>query len=138
MKRGERRSLRMQNMKRLRNLGLPTDLFSDGFWEREAVAKERELLLLAEFERCVRDGIWDHLQLPFTQLIQRWRDEIANPIHFASIGPNPRWVPVIGDAVSDWRRCSDGRFRKTWREYRRRQLAKDRESKGKPPLKFKT
>ena len=39
MKRGERRSLRMQNMKRLRNLGLPTDLFSEGFAEREALAK---------------------------------------------------------------------------------------------------
>lgn len=138
MKRGERRSLRMQNMKRLRDLGLPTDLFSDGFWTREAAAKQRELALLAEFERCWQNGYWDHLQLPFQEIVQRWRDEIANPMHFASIGPNPRWVPVLGDALTDWRRSSNGSFRKTWREYRRRQIAKDREAQGKPPPKFKT
>jgi hypothetical protein len=114
MNKGERRSLRMQNMKQLRDLGLPTDLFSDGFWEREAVAKKRELALLAEFERCVLEGYWDHLQLPFGQIIQRWRDEIARPMHFASIAPNLRWVPVMGDAATDWRRSSNGSFRKTW------------------------
>jgi hypothetical protein len=41
MKEGDRRALRsvqMQNMTRLRDLGLPTDLFSDGFWEREQEA----------------------------------------------------------------------------------------------------
>lgn len=56
MKRGERRSLRMQNMKRLRDLGLPTDLFSEQFAEREALAKLRELALLDELEMWWRSG----------------------------------------------------------------------------------
>jgi hypothetical protein len=138
MKKGERRSLRSQNMKRLRNLGLPTDLFSEGFWEREALAKLRELALLAEFERWWRSGEWDHLALPFEQIIERWRAEIAHPLHFASIGPNPRWVPVLGDAACDWRRHRNGSYRKSWREYRRKQIATKRALAGKPPSKFRT
>lgn len=137
MKRGERRSLRMQNMKRLRNLGLPTDLFSEGFQEREAVAKLRELALLAEFERWWRNGEWDHMALPFQDIIDRWKAEIANPLHFASIGPNPRWVPVMMVAGGEWRRHSAGGYRKSWRDYRRKQIAKKREAQGKPPPKFR-
>lgn len=98
MKRGQRRSLRADNMKRLRSLGLPTDLFSAGFWEREAAAKMREALLLAAFEAMWKFGDWDHLSLPFQDIIERWKAEIVSPLHFASIGPNPRWVPVVGDA----------------------------------------
>jgi len=134
MKRGERRSLRMQNMKRLRNLGLPTDLFSEGFQEREREAKKRETVLLAAFESMWRAGVWEHLSLPFAQIIARWQEEIANPLHFAGIGPNPRWVPVLGDAIGDWRRHTEGGYRKSWREYRRKQIAKNREEQGKPPV----
>jgi len=47
----ERRALQTRNMARLHDLGLPADLFSEGFWEREAQAKLRELALLLEFER---------------------------------------------------------------------------------------
>jgi len=137
MKRGERRSLRMQNMKRLRDLGLPTNLFSEGFWEREAEAKERELLLLAAFEAMWKSGQWDELPLPFEQIIQRWKAEIADPLHFASIGPNPRWVPVLGDAACEWRRHTEGGYRKSWRDYRRKQIAKKREEQGKPPPKLR-
>lgn len=122
MKRGERRSLRMQNMKRLRDLGLPTDLFSEGFWEREAEARRREKLLLEAFESLWMAGHWDHLLLPFEQILTRWKTEIASPRHFASIGPNPRWVPVVGDAVSEWRRHSTGSYKKAWRDYRRRRI----------------
>lgn len=136
-KTGQRRSLRMQNMKRLRNLGLPTDLFSEGFWEREAETKQRELLLLARFEATWRSGQWDALSLPFEQIIERWKAELADPLHFASIGPNPRWVPVLGDAVCEWRRHTEGGYRKTWRNYRRKQIAKKREGQGKPPPKWK-
>lgn len=137
MKRGERRRLRMQNMKRLRDLGLPTDLFSEGFWEREALAKLRELALLAEFERWWRSGEWDHMLLPFEQIILRWRAEIANPLHFASIGPNPRWGPLMSKAGGEWRRHSGGGYRKSWRDYRRKQITKKREAQGKPPPKFR-
>jgi len=137
MRRGERRSLRMQNMKRLRDLGLPTDLFSEGFWEREAEAKKQELLLLAAFEAHWKAGQWDDLALPFEQIIERWREEIANPLHFASIGPNPRWVPVLGDAAGEWRRHTEGGYRKSWRDYRRKQIAKKREMAGRSPPRFK-
>jgi hypothetical protein len=131
------KGLRMQNMKRLRNLGLPTDLFTDDFWEREAVAKQRELLLLAEFERRVLAGDWAHLALPFNQIIKRWKDEIADPLHFASIGPRPRWVPVLGDAAVNWRRHRTGSYRKSWREYRRKQITAKREAQGKTPPNWK-
>jgi len=134
MKRGERRSLRMQNMKRLRNLGLPTDLFSEGFWEREAEARKRELLLLEVLETLWKAGHWNHLSLPFAQIIERWKAEIASPLHFASIGPNPRWVPVVGDAVSEWRRHSTGGYRESWRRYQRKLTNTRREERGKPPL----
>lgn len=134
MKRGERRSLRMQNMKRLRNLGLPTDLFSEGFGEREAEAQERELLLLEVFEALWKAGQWDHLSLPLAQIIESWKDELANPLHFASIGPNPRWVPVVGDAVSEWRRHSTGGYKESWRKYQRKLTNKMREAQGRPPL----
>lgn len=137
MKKGERRSLRMQNMKRLRNLGLPTDLFKEGFWEREAEAKQQELLLLAAFEANWRSGQWDHLSLPFEQIIERWKTEILDPLHFASIGPRPRWVPVLGDAVCEWRRHTEGGYRKSWRNARRKQIAKKREEQGKPPSKWR-
>lgn len=137
MKRGQRLSLRADNMKRLRNLGLPTDLFSAGFWEREVEAKKREAALLAAFEAMWKAGEWDHLSLPFAQIIERWKAEIANPLHFASIGPNPRWVPVLGDAVCDWRRHTSGSYRKTWREYRRKQITKNREEQGKRPPKWR-
>lgn len=138
MKRGERRSLRMQNMKRLRDLGLPTDLFSEGFAEREALAKLRELALLDEIERCWRSGEWDHMALPFVEIIDRWRAEIADPLHFASIGPNPRWALEMGRASNEWRRLSSGSYRRSWREYRRRQITKKRAAQGKPPPKFRT
>lgn len=138
MKRGERRSLRMQNMKRLRNLGLPTDLFSEGFAEREALAKQRDLALLAEFERWWLSGDWDHMSLPFEDIIERWRAEITSPLHFASIGPNPRWVPVMTVVAGEWRRLSSGSYRTSWREYRRKQITKKRAAQGKPPPKFRT
>lgn len=137
MKRGERRSLRMQNMKRLRDLGLPTDLFSEGFWDREAVAKLRELALLDEFERWWQSGAWDYMMLPFAEIICRWRAEIADPLHFASIGPNPRWLLEMGRASCEWRRLSSGSYRKSWREYRRKQITNKRAAQGKPPPKFK-
>ena len=137
MKRVHKGSLRADNMRRLRNLGLPTDLFSEGFWEREAEAKRRELLLLAAFEAMWKVGEWDHLSLPFQAIIDRWKAEITNPMHFASIGPNPRWVPVLGDAVCDWRRHTSGGYRKTWREYRRKQITKHREEMGKRPPKWR-
>lgn len=137
MKGNDRKSLQAQNRKRLKDLGLPADLFSEGFWEREAVAKQRELVLLAEFESWWRSGEWDHLDLPFEQIIERWKAEIANPLHFASIGPMPRWAPILGDAACEWRRHRTGSYRKTWREYRRKQIAKKREEQGKPPSKWR-
>lgn len=133
MRRGERRSLRMQNMKRLRNLGLPTDLFSEGFSEREAEARKRELLLLEVFEALWVAGRWNHLSLPFEQIIKCWKSEIASPRHFASIGPNPRWVPVVGDAVSEWRRHSTGSYKKAWRDYRRRRIIRKLAAKSYKP-----
>jgi len=137
MKRGERRSLRMQNMKRLRNLGLPTDLFNADFLEREVAARKRENHLLEIVEAMWKAGQWAHLSLPFDLIIARWREEIANPLHFASIGPNPRWVPVLGDAVGEWRRHTEGGYRKSWRDYRRKKLAQIRDKAGKPPPKFR-
>lgn len=140
MKEGDRRYLkavRLDNMRRLRNLGLPTDLFSGGFWEREAVAKQRELMLLAMFEAAWKAGQWDHLSLPFEQIIERWKADIAHPLHFASIGPNPRWVPVLTSCACDWRRHSSGGYRKSWRDYRRKEIAKKREAEGKPPSKWR-
>jgi hypothetical protein len=127
----------MQNMKRLRELGLPTDLFSESFWEREAETKRRELLLLEAFEAAWKAGQWNNSPLPFRQIIERWKAAIANPLHFASIGPNPRWVPVLGDAVCEWRRHTEGGYRKSWREYRRRKIAKKREEQGKRPPKWR-
>ena len=75
MKQGDRRALRgvrMENMKRLRDLGLPTDLFHEGFWEREEEAKKQELVLLAMFEAGWKSGYWDGLSLPFQDIIDRW------------------------------------------------------------------
>jgi len=140
MKEGDRRylsSVRHDNMQRLRNLGLPTDLFSEGFWEREAVARQRELMLLAMFEAAWKAGQWDGLLLPFEQIIERWKADIAHPLHFASIGPNPRWVIAMSRAGNEWSRLSSGAYRKTWREYRRRQITARRKAQGKPPPKFR-
>ena len=137
MKRVHKGGLRADNMRRLRNLGLPTDLFSAGFWEREAEAKQRELVLLVAFESMWKSGEWDYLSLPFAQIIERWKAEITSPLHFARIGPNPRWVPVLGDAVCDWRRHTNGGYRKAWREYRRKQITKHREEQGKRPPKWR-
>ena len=89
-KRVHKGSLRADNGKRLRNLGLLTDLFSAGFWEREAEAKQRELLLLDAFEAMWKARDWDHLSLPFIQIIERWKAEITSPLHFANIGHRPR------------------------------------------------
>jgi hypothetical protein len=136
-KRVHKGSLQANNMKRLRNMGLPTDLFSAGFWEREAEAKKREAVLLVAFEAMWKAGDWDHLSLPFAQIIRRWKAEIASPMHFASIGPNPRWVPVLGDAVRDWRRHTSGGYRTSWREYRRKQITKERGALGKRPPKWR-
>lgn len=140
MKDGNRRyliSVRNDNMQRLRNLGLPTDVFSEGFWEREAEAKERELELLARFEAVWRSGQWNGFSLPFEQIIEHWKAEIAHPLHFASLGPKPRWVHAMNYSASEWRRHENGGYRKSWREYRRKHIAKKREEQGKPPSKWR-
>lgn len=141
MKDGDRRALhrvRMQNMKRLRDMGLPTDLFRDGFWEREAEAKTREKMMLASFEAAWEAGYWDHLSLPFQDIIDRWKAEIENPLHFASIGPSPRWMPMLNRTGREWRRRNDGRMSVSWKAYRRKALIKKREQTGKTPPKFRT
>jgi hypothetical protein len=33
-----------------------------------------------------KSGEWDHLSLPFAQIIERWKAELASPLHFASVG----------------------------------------------------
>jgi hypothetical protein len=141
MKEGDRRALRsvqLQNMTRLRDLGLPTDLFSDGFWEREQEARRRELMLLAMFEAAWKSGYWDQLSLPFQDIIDRWKAEIASPMHFASIGPNPRWMPMLNRTEREWKRRNDGRMGQSWKAYKRKMLIKNREAAGKPPPKFRT
>jgi hypothetical protein len=93
MKEGNRRyltSVRHDNMQRLRDLGLPTDFFGEGFWKREAEAKKRELALLVMFEATWKSGQWDGLSLPFSEIIERWKTEIGHPLHFASLEPRPR------------------------------------------------
>lgn len=140
MKEGDRRALRsvrLENIRRLRALGLPVDLFSEGFWEREAEAKKRELTLLALFEATWRSGQWDYLSLPFEQIIERWNAEIASPLHFASLDAKPRWVERMNFAAREWRRREDGSYRKSWRDYRRKQIARKREAQGKPPSKYR-
>lgn len=137
MKGTERRTLQKVNRQRLCDLGLPCDLFSDGFQEREAGAKLRELALIDEFERRSLSGDWNHLSLPFAQIIESWRAAVASPTHFASIGPSPRWKKALNTAGEEWRRISSGEQRTAWREYRRKQITKSREAQGKPPPKFK-
>lgn len=131
------KSVQADNRKRLRDLGLPVDLFSEGFWEREAEARQRERLLLAMFESTWRSGEWDHLSLPFEQIIERWKAEIASPLHFASLDERPRWVRALTYSASEWKRHSSGSYRKSWREYRRKQIARKREAQGKPPSKYR-
>ncbi|MFC5480561.1 hypothetical protein [Massilia suwonensis] len=131
------KSLQAENKRRLRDLGLPVDLFSEGFWEREAEAKARELRLLAVFEAAWLSGEWDHLSLPFEQIIERWKDEIASPLHFASVGDRPRWIRALTYSASEWRRRENGSYRKSWRESRRKWIAKKREAQGKPPSKWR-
>lgn len=141
MKEGDRRyliSIRNENTRRLRNLGLPSDLFKDGFWEREAEAKKRELMLLTAFEGTWKSGQWDGLALPFADIIQRWKAEMASPLHFASIGPSPRWALMLGDVAIAWKRRTDGRFAASVLTYRRKCIAAKREAQGKPPSKLKT
>lgn len=133
----ERKALQKQNSERLRDLGLPGDLFSEGFQQREAAAKGLELALVGEFERRSVSGEWDHLSLPFNQIIERWREDIARPMHFATIGPSPRWKTAMTTAGEEWRRISSGKQRLAWREYRRRQIAAKRATQGKPPPKFR-
>lgn len=137
MKHGERRALQTQNMKRLRDLGLPSNLFSENFHEREQLAKQRELALIEEFERRSLSGEWNHLSLPFDQIIEMWRAAAASPTHFASIGPSPRWKKALNTAGEEWRRSSSGKQRIALREYRRKQITKSREAQGKLPPKFK-
>jgi hypothetical protein len=133
----KRKTLQKQNSERLRDLGLPSDLFSEGFQEREAAAKRLELLLVVEFERRWRSGEWDHLSLPFDQIIERWSADIARPMHFASIGAQPRWKTALTTAGEEWRRISSGKQRLAWREYRRKQITTKRAAQGKPPSKWK-
>jgi hypothetical protein len=133
----ERKALQKRSSKRLRDLGLPPDLFSEGFQEREAAAKRMELVLVGEFERRSLSGEWDHLSLPFEQIIAGWRAAIASPTHFARIGPSPRWKKALNTAREEWVRISSGKQRLAWREYRRKQITKKREAQGKPPPKFK-
>lgn len=133
----ERKALQKRNSERLRDLGLPSDFFSEGFQEREAAAKRLELLLVVEFERRWRSGEWDHLSLPFQKIIERWRADIARPMHFASIGPSPRWKTALTTAGEEWRRISSGKQRLAWREYRRKQITAKRATQGKPPPKFR-
>jgi hypothetical protein len=133
----ERKALQKRNSDRLRDLGLPSDLFSEGFQEREAAAKRLELLLVVEFERRWRCGEWDHLSLPFYQIIERWRADIARPMHFASIGAQPRWKKMLLRAGGDWRRKRTGAYKLAWRDYRRKQITKKRVKQGKPPPKFR-
>ena len=133
----ERKALQKRNSERLRDLGLPPDLFSEGFQEREAAAKRLELLLVGEFERRSLSGEWDHLSLPFEHIITGWRAAIASPTHFASIGPAPRCKKALNTAREEWVRISSGKQRLAWREYRRKQITKKREAQGKPPPKFK-
>jgi hypothetical protein len=132
-----KKSIRADNRKRLRDLGLPIDLFSEGFWEREAEAKQREVLLLAMFEAMWRSGEWDHLSLPFEQIIERWKAEIASPLHFASLDDRPRWIRALTYSAGEWRRRENGNYRKSWREYRRKQIAKKREAQGKLPSRWR-
>jgi hypothetical protein len=132
-----KKSIRADNRRRLRDLGLPVDLFNEGFWEREAEAKQREVLLLTMFEAMWRSGEWDHLSLPFEQIIERWKAEIASPLHFASLDDRPRWIRALTYSASEWRRRENGSYRKSWREYRRKQIAKKREAQGKPPPNWK-
>jgi hypothetical protein len=141
MKEGDRRALRsvqLQNMTRLRDLGLPTDLFSEGFWEREQEARKRELLLLRTFEAAWKSGYWDQLSLPFQDIIDRWKAEIASPMHFASVGPSPRWMPMLNLTEREWKRRNDGRMGQSWKAYKRKMLIKNRAAAGKPPPKFRT
>lgn len=133
----ERNALQKRNSERLRDLGLPSDLFSEGFQEREAAAKRLELLLVGEFERRSVSVEWNHLSLPFDQIIARWRADIAGPMHFASIGAQPRWKKMMLRAGGDWRRKRTGAYKLAWREYRRKQITKKREEQGKPPPKFR-
>lgn len=133
----ERKALQKRNMNRLHDLGLQGDLFSEGVQEREAEAKRLELLLVDGFECRWQAGKWDHLSLPFEQIIARWRAAITNPTHFASIGPSPRWKTALNTACEEWRRISSGKQRLAWREYRRKQITKKRADQGKPPPKFK-
>jgi len=133
----ERNALRNRNRDRLRDLGLPPDLFCEGFKQREMIAKRHELALLAEFERRWQAGEWNHLSLPFDQIIARWRADIARPMHFASIGAQPRWKKMMLRAGGDWRRKRTGAYRVAWRDYRRKQITKKREEQGKPPPKFR-
>ena len=128
----------MENMRRLRDLGLPTDLFSDDFWEREQEARKHELVLLAMFEAGWKSGYWDNLSLPFQDIIDQWKAEISSPMHFASIGPNPRWMPMLNRTEREWQRHNDGGMGKSWKAYKRRMLIKSRAAVGKPPPKFRT
>lgn len=133
----ERKVLQKRNSERLRDLGLPGDLFSEGFQQREAAAKGLELALVGEFERRSVSGEWGHLSLPFDQIIERWRADIARPMHFASIGPQPRWKKKMLRAGGDWRRKRTGAYKLAWRDYRRKQITKKRVEQGKPPPKFR-
>jgi hypothetical protein len=120
-----------RNSERLRDLGLPPDLFSEGLQEREAAAKRLELVLVRESERRSLSGEWGYLSLPFEQIIARWRAAIASPTRFASIGPSPRWKKALNTAREEWVRINSGRQRMAWREHRRKQIYEEARSAGK-------
>lgn len=138
MELNERVKLRASNKRRLRALGLPCNLFDADFWEKEIAARKDELLLLAAFEEMARNGRWQNLSLPWQDIIDRWKKEIASPMHFASIGPNAEWTKSIRKYAEDLARRNDGRFAMAWKKRDQKTRIRNAEMVGKSPPKFRT
>lgn len=120
--------LALQNRRRLIKLGLPGDLLSEGFWEREEEAKKREVALLAAMEAAWVSGNLGH-NLPWKQIFERWHRLLENPLHFSSYGDRPRWVDALNDARAEMAAQRNGRRKECWAKASKAQNEKEVQAK---------
>lgn len=124
--------LQKENSRRLREMGLPDNLFDPDFEQKEAAAKAAELEMLERLEaEFLAGNLGDGVQ--WQAAIAEWKARIAHPLHFASTGHRPRWVDRFNDAASDWRQRERGTRYEAFDRYNR----KRREAAGMKPRNFK-
>jgi hypothetical protein len=107
------RMLRKQNVRRLLKLGLPDNLFEPDFWEKEMAARKVDAQMLQWFEDQYKAGKLG-ANVPWLAVFARWREDMARPLYFASMGKRPRWVDALNDAKAEWRARENGRRKLSW------------------------